>query len=531
MLSLFRHFRWISAVALGLWLAAGLHAAAPAVEKKKASAPFEFKIARIRFEGATVIPRRDLDRLARTVEFQKVTLAKLKAFTTAVRKLYQDRGYLLARAAIPPQKLKPGGDVLVVISEGLYGKIRVEGAKHYSKRFISRFFSPAMRHRIVEEESLQRQLLVINEFADMQVRSLFLPGEKLGTSDVLLKVHDRAPVHVGLDYNNYGSPLVGRNRAGLALWVGSVLAEGDEVTARYTEPFPSISDPLIQAGYSVPVGNGGNRINYSFSSATTQVGGDLTTLGIRGDAKIHALTWARPVLRTLSRSANVNAGFVVKSVQNFVLGNQQTSHDDLRELTVSMDANFVAGKARTLSSVQMTQGLGTLLGGNKDGDSESSRVGSGNEFTKWNVEVFHVRDLGHNRFFLGRFSGQVSLSPLTVSEQFGLGGPDSVRGYLQSDFLGDNGFSFSSELRQLIFTSSKKKLNVQAAAFFDHGDASVLHPQQGELHSHSFTGVGGGLRASLGRTTSLRADLGFPLTDHNSLKTDRILYAQLVNRW
>src|SRR5207302_1780098 len=111
------------------------------------------------------------------------------------------------------------------------------------------------------------------------------------------------------------------------------------------------------------------------------------------------------------------------------------------------------------------------------------------------------------------------------------GGPDSVRGYLQSDFLGDNGFSFSSELRQLVFSTKKKKLNVQAAAFFDHGDASLLRPQPGELRSRSFTGAGGGIRASYGRTTSLRMDLGFPLTDRNSLKTDRILYAQLVNRW
>lgn len=512
-------------------IAAPVVGSVPAEPKTTAAAPFEFKISRIRFEGVKVMPRAELDAIARPIEFSKVSLAKLKAFTAAVRKLYQDRGYILARAAVPPQKLKAGGDVRVVISEGVYGEVKVEGNTRYTERFVRRQFSPALRRGVVEESTLQRQLLLLNEYPDLSVRSLFLPGNQPGTSDVVLRVHDRTPFHFGLDYNNYGSPLVGRNRAGLAVWLGDFAFEGDELTARYTEPFPSDSDPLIQGGYSVPVTRSGNRVAYAYSSAATTVGGDLAVLDIRGDAKIHALTWTRPMLRDLSRSANVSAGFVFKDVSNFVLGTTRVSRDNLRELTVSLDSNFVVGKARTLSSLVITQGLGDLFGGNRQGDPESSRVGSGNEFTKWNAEVYHVRDLGHSRFFLGRFSGQVSSDPLAVSEQFALGGPDSVRGYLQSDFLGDSGISTSLELRQLVFSSKDRKLNVQAAAFVDHGDAKLMRPQAGEVGSRSFTGVGAGMRASVGRTSTVRADVGFPLTDKNSLNKDAILYAQLVNRW
>lgn len=500
-------------------------------EARTAPVKAGFRIARIRFQGNSVIPVDQLQAIARIYENRKVTLPELKRLTGEIRALYQGRGYILARAAIPPQKLRSGGDVRVVISEGRYGDVQVDGNKFYSARFIRHFFASATRAGIVQEASLQRTLLLLNELPDLQVRSLFIPGKQAGTSDVGLRVHDRAPVHVGFDYNNYGSPLVGRNRAGLALWLGNLISEADELTMRYTEPFPSNSDPLIQAGYSAYVGNDGNRVSYAYSSAATQVSGDLAILDIRGDAQIHALTWSRPMVRTLARSMNIAAGFVFKTVQNFVLGNTRVSKDDLRELTVSVDVNQVKGKTRTLASALLTQGLGDAFGGNKNGDVESSRVGSGNEFGKINGELFHVRDLGESQFLLLRFSGQLASDPLTVSEQFALGGPDSVRGYIQSDYLGDHGFTTSAEYRKGVFTSKNRKIGVQVAAFADFGHASLDTPQVGENGSRTFAGVGAGVRSSLGRTTSLRLDLGFPLLDRNSLDKDSVLYAQLVSRW
>jgi hemolysin activation/secretion protein len=490
-----------------------------------------FRINRILFEGNTVITLAELQAIAKPYEHRTVNLAELKELTGKVRALYQSRGYILTRAAIPPQKLRSGGDVRVVVSEGKFGEATVEGNKHYSDEFVLRHFERAMRGGIVEQSALQRSLLILNEFGDLTVRSLFLPGKEPGTSDVLLRVTDRKPFHFGFDFNNYGNPQVGRNRAGLALWYGNAIVEGDEITARYTEPFPSESDPLVQAGYTVPVGDDGNRVSYSFAQASTKVSGDLAILGIQGDAEIHSLIWQRPIQRTLSKSSNVNAGFVFKTVENFVLENQLISQDNLRMLTVGIDTNAVWGNTRTLFSVLITQGLGEMFHGNRQGSPRSSRVGSGNEFTKYNVELFHVRDLGNKQYLLGRFSGQVSLDPLTVSEQFALGGPDSVRGYLQSDFLGDNGYTTSVEYRRHIWTSELKSVNIQGAAFFDHGDANLQLPQIGEFESRSFTGVGAGIRAGIDRTTSIRVDVGFPLTDRNSLDKDKILYAQLVSRW
>ena len=519
----------------------GARRTTPDAPKPEAPAPSKpaartrFRIAHIRFETqsglALAIPLDELEDISRNYENRMVSLMDLRQLTVDVRKLYQSKGYLLASAAIPPQRLKAGGDVKVKITQGRYGRLKIEGNKYYSEEFIARFFEPAMRDGFVKDRSLQRSLLVLNEISDLSVRSLFVAGAKPGTSDVVLRAHDRRPFHYGIDYNNYGNPLVGRNRGGLALWLGSLFQFGDEMTLRYTVPFPSTSDPLYQAGYMMPVGDRGDRLSYSFASAATSVGGDLAILDIRGDAKIHAISWAHPLVRSLHLTTNLSTSVVIKSVRNFVVNNNLVSKDELRLLTAGYDSNSVGESSRTLTSVLYTQGLGTILHGNRTGDPLSSRVGSGNEFVKLNTEVFHIIELAKGKYLLGRFSGQLSSNPMTVSEQFALGGPDSVRGYIQSEFLSDDGYSASVEYRQLVFSSKDRFANVQVAAFADHGDGSLQLPQVGERASRSLTGVGVGIRGSFGRATSLRLDLGFPLADQNQLQKNRVLYAQMVSRW
>lgn len=501
----------------------------------KPAARTRFRIAKIRFETQSghplQLPLDELEDISRNYENRMVSLMDLRQLTVEIRKLYQSKGFLLASAAIPPQRLKAGGDVRVKVTQGRYGRLKIEGNKYFSDEFIRRFFEPAMETGFIRDRSLQSALLTLNEVSDLSVRSLFVAGQKPGTSDVVLRVHDRRPFHYGIDYNNYGNPLVGRNRGGLAMWLGSLFQYGDELSLRYTLPFPSESAPLYQAGYMMPVGDRGDRLTYSFASAATSVGGDLAILDIRGDAKIHALSWARPLVRSLRLTTNFSAGLVVKSVKNFVVNDNLVSRDELRVLTAGYDSNSVGENSRTLASVLYTQGLGGILNGNRTGDPLSSRVGSGNEFAKLNLELFHILQLAQGKYLLGRLSGQLVSNPMTVSEQFALGGPDSVRGYIQSEFLADDGISMSLEYRQLVFTSTDKSVNVQVAAFADHGDGSLQLPQVGERPSRSFTGVGGGVRGSFGRATSMRLDLGFPLTDSNQLLKDKILYAQMVSRW
>jgi hemolysin activation/secretion protein len=116
-----------------------------------------------------------------------------------------------------------------------------------------------------------------------------------------------------------------------------------------------------------------------------------------------------------------------------------------------------------------------------------------------------------------------------TAEQFAIGGPDSVRGYIQAEQLGDEGYFASMEFRRTLV--QKPASNLQALAFVDHGHVynELPTPFDGP---RTLTGAGVGARAVVDRNTSLRLDLGFPLDpNRTSLNYSSMLYAQANHRF
>ena len=505
----------------------------PAVAAAVAPAPTgpTFAVRHIRFEGNQRIAASELAAVAAPYEGRDDHLGELQRLAHDVQQLYHQRGYFLARVVLPPQELD-GGDVRIVIYEGRVESVKVTGNKHYSERFVQRFFEPALRSAggVARQRPIERALLIENEFLDLSVKSTLRAGVAPGTAQALLSVHDRAPIHADLSYDNFGNPLAGRNHLNAGFTGGNALTEGDLVGLHVVFPFPSASDPFYSASYSAPLGDRGDRLGFQYSNAVTSVGGDLAVLDIRGKADIFGLILQHPILRTLSESTNFSAGLVAKSVKNFVFTNVLTSNDQLRELVVSYDANTVRGKVRTLYSGVLTQGLGTLLGGVGNANPLPSRAHAGDGFAKLNFDAFHIYDLSKHDLLFLHGTAQLASNSLPTAELIGLGGVESVRGFLQSEFLGDEGYTLSAEIRHAVL--DEKKTHVQLAAFVDQGGARVEHTQPGEIQSQSRTGAGVGVRAGFGRTTSVRMDLGFPL--HPSTNTNgehATLYAQIASRW
>lgn len=120
-----------------------------------------------------------------------------------------------------------------------------------------------------------------------------------------------------------------------------------------------------------------------------------------------------------------------------------------------------------------------------------------------------------------RAAGQYAVDPVISNEQFSIGGADSVRGYMESEELGDLGISGSLELRSPQITQwwPQQLQQLYLYAFYDAGVVGILDPlpvdgvKTSRLYLYS-SGVGlrlagfGGLEAGI--------DWAYPLhsTDH-----------------
>lgn len=496
----------------------------------EADAKVTFQVTKILFTGNTIFTKVQLALLARPYEHRSVTLKELRQLCLKIRDVYRKNGYILARAGVPPQKVKRGR-VKIAISEGRYGKVTVKGNEHYDDEFIERFFSVAREDPVVRKERVERALLLLNSFSDLQVKSIFDIGKQPGTTDVVLEVKDATPVHYGFDFNNYGNALVGRNRAGLGFWGGNAFLFGDEFYLHATESFPGDSPIWYQGAYTFPLGYRGDRLSISYLNARTAVGGDFAILDITGQAQIGAMTVTHPLERTARESSNLSASLLIKEVENFIFGNQLVSRDKLREVTVGYDRNWLTDHGRLIFSGLLTRGMGGALGGTVNGDQTSSRPGAqaGNEFTKLNLDAAHMSQFGEGTFVFLRLDSQLSTKPLVTPEQYALGGADSVRGFQQSEFLGDQAVTASAELRQTLF--NRDLFNLQGVAFIDGGYAEIKNPLVNERVNRSIAGAGVGLRATFSNKVSSRIDLGFPISGKLPGNDASVLYGQIVSKF
>ncbi len=110
------------------------------------------------------------------------------------------------------------------------------------------------------------------------------------------------------------------------------------------------------------------------------------------------------------------------------------------------------------------------------------------------------------------FRAQGSLNTLLPSEQFKLGGYNTVRGYEESVFISDNGICMNFELRSRPMGLLKKASDEWTfLAFMDFGWGYNYHPFDGISKTARLWGVGPGLRCTINPYMILRVDYGFKL--------------------
>lgn len=432
----------------------------------------------------------------------------------------------LAPGQTPGQVMAPRRPPLP--QEGRIGAIRVEGNQNYSAAFIQSHFAPAVKDSKFDLKDFQRQLLLLNEYPDLNVKAFLQPNAETGDMDVLLKVAEGKSLFGSVEYNNFGNPLVGENRAGLTLTKSNLTGMGDMLSVRGLSAFPSRdSRPYMQTQYTVPLNADGAKLSLSYATGAFLAGQELNFLDVRGRASMYGILGSLPVNRSLTGKSDLAFGYWSKSTNNTVLG-LTSSHDEVRELLAAYTSSWTSPDAANFLSLSMTTGLGTFLGGTAGGDPLASRQGANDNFFRFNADYSRVMKLG-GPYLVVRGNGQWSTSPLLIPEQYALGGPDSVRGYEQAEFLGDAGYFLSAELRVPI---GKADSDFQGTFFVDHGSVFLLQALPGERSSVSLTGVGAGLRARLWGNTFGRLDVGFPL--ENAGKPSRsgaLIYGQVTTHF
>ena len=144
--------------------------------------------ARKYMEPSEVLTEAELQKITEPYIGKTVSLADLYAITGAINNLYNDKGYMVCKAYLPPQRIH-GGVVQIKLLEGKTGLVTLQGLKHTKEKYVTARV-PLKPGTVANTAALNKQLQRFNGTNDVQLRILVHAGKEPGTTDYEIAAYE-----------------------------------------------------------------------------------------------------------------------------------------------------------------------------------------------------------------------------------------------------------------------------------------------------------------------------------------------------
>jgi len=438
------------------------------------------QIDRFAIIGNTIFSEEELRGLIADREGAEMTLTDIYGLADRLTDFYQTHGYSLTTVTVPAQRMLDGVLRLEVV-EGRIGKLVFEGNQRYGDTFLTRQLDLLEPGTILRFADLESEVLLLNDLPGLIARSVLLPGEEYGSTDINLRLEEK-PVSASAVLDNSGRKVIGQWRLGADFTINNPLRFGDVLGLGYTHSQSS----LLRQGrfsYGFPVLPDGSRINLSYSRAEYEVGEEFAALNIAGISETARLQLSHPFLR--SRRNNLSATLGAAHVRG---------QSDIMSLPLSNDEISFLEAGLNFSHRNASGGFASLSG-QVATNFKSNADGNDSKALPPRLELH-----GDYEYLLGRgwsafLRGEAVLSndSLPDSNKYSLGGPASIRGFVSSQIRGDQGAMGSFEIRRGF---SLAPVDLLLRTFVDAGKVYYEIPLADGSDSDTLASTGIGMTAS-----------------------------------
>ena len=451
------------------------------------------------------------------------TLGMFEDITRAISRYYRERGFFLARAFIPEQKVADG-IVSINIIEGILDQITYEGNELYSDEQLDELFGPLQGESIFLDD-FERAIFIANDFPGLKANVLFGPGLKPGSAAVQINTDEESSQGF-VSFDNYGSSFTGENRIrGSYLW-NNLFGQADRLDVNVIYTIDPANSTYFDVAYQQPLLDHRYMVGGFFGKNDFDVGGALADLDINGSSTIINGYMTRIITRNRTERITAGVDLSLKTAESRVI-RTVNSEDKLTviDLSAAYSGTSWSGSGH-YQQMSVTLGLGIpeFLGSmDSDGSGDSAREGdsgdkAGGDFTKLSFEYLRLIPYKPFQSILLKFSGQMSSDLLTSLEQYSLGGPDSVRAYPVAEVLMDEAWLFTAEWRANASSEVPKSwLNgLEFSVFLDYAQGSLNDALTNEIDSVTLSGIGVGIDVKPFNKFNARVQYAFDLGDEPS---------------
>lgn len=460
-----------------------------------------FYIREYRVVGATKLPRDEVDMAVYAYMGPDRTEEDVELARAALEERYHRAGFQTAVVEVPPQNASKG-IVVLSVREMPVGRLTVKGSRFHDIEQIRKRAASLQEGVVPNFEDVQRDLVALNRRASLQVAPEFKPGMEPGTVDVELVVQDRFPFYASAELNNRYSENTTPLRLDLAaryenLWhLGHTIGVGFQVAPQNPD------DATIYSGYYIaplPWWDG-----WSVMAQGIRQNSDVSTLGgsaSTGNGEIYGLRVIKDLPGKPGLFHSASFGFDYKnfeqslSFDNGLIASSPVTYWPF----VAAYNGFWAGRNYRFrfdgSFNWHFRGMGS-----GEVEFDNRRYAANGNYFYFRGYSEYEQDLWWGFRAKGVLQGQATPNPLVDSEQFSVGGLTTVRGYLESQTVGDSAVAASAELHSpsLLAWTKRKSDELRLFAFIDAGAAYINDPLPDQTTQYNLWsyGFGGYIRVS-----------------------------------
>jgi len=489
-------------------------------------------VQKIQVVGSTILSQDEINALIKPFEGRSSTLEQLKQIADKITEIYLNRGYITSRAVLPPQTLT-AGVVEIQVLEGKLGPIEVEGNKRVHKSYIrSRIRLGAKIPLSTASLEDQLRLLRVDPLFD-NVEASLRAGDNAAESILIVRVSEANPFQSSFSFDNYSPPSVGSERLGVSLRHRNITGNGDELAGAY---YRSLGDSdLFDFSYRVPLNpmNGTLQLRAA-PNRNSIVQAPFDTFDISGKSHLFELSYRQPLRRTPIEEFALSAGVTYQTSSTFLAGEPfpfgigPDSKGVSTTTAIKLGQDYIRRDPQGAWAVRSQFTIGTSL---FDATQNEGSVPDG-QFFSWLGQVQRVQRLNDKNLLILQSDLQLSANSLLPSQQFVIGGGQSLRGYRQNAGSGDNGFRVSIENRITLQRDASGNPKLQLAPFLDAGTVWNVANNPNKLTNQRFlAGLGLGVIWQPIRQVNLRVDYAFPLvriSDKGDNLQDNGIYFNII---
>jgi len=479
----------------------------------KDSAPPRFDIKGFEVVGNTLLPAPELERVFTPYIGPDKDFGDIQRALEALEQAYRDFGYGVVQVLLPEQDITQG-IVQFRARQPRVDKVLIEGNTHFDNENIRRSLPTVKEGETPNSKEIARNLQLVGDHPLKQTSVLLRSGASEDQVDVNIKVTDDKPWRGFVTLDNTGNSETGYARLGLG-WQHTNLFNRDQtLTAQYvTSPTDPDQVKIYGAGYRIPFYDLNSVLDLIAGYSDVDSGKVQGLFNVSGAGTVVLGRWNYILQKWQDIEQKVSFGLDYRAYKNQV--QFEGSESIVPDITIHPVSLGYSGLWRGAASELSFYGsFSRNIPGGPNGTTEDWTALAGSRQTV--VDDYTVYRYGFNLVAQFRnewqtrlgFNGQYTGDALVSGEQYGIGGPDTVRGYPLRELAMDKGYSTQLELYTPDFAGRvglSDSYRMRFLAFYDYGWVENNDTQPNEKGTLASAGVG--VRLSYGKTVSLRLDV------------------------